>query len=44
MNGRLISDIVEFKGVFCFFLGESEIHLLILIGEEKFHIALVKKH
>jgi len=44
MNGRLVSDIIEFKGVLDFFLGESEIHLLILRGEEKFHIALVKKH
>ena len=44
MNGRLVSGIIEFKGVLDFFLGESEIHLLILRGEEKFHIALVKKH
>ena len=37
MNGRLVSGIIEFKGVLDFFLGESEMHLLILRSEEKFH-------
>ena len=44
MNGRTISNTIEFKDVLDSFSGESEIHLLVLRGEENFHVALVKKH
>ena len=44
MNGRTISNTIEFKDVFDSFSGESEIHLLVLRDEERFHITLVKKY
>ena len=44
MSGRIVSDIIEFKDALDSFSGGSEIFLLILRGEEKLHIGLVKKH
>jgi hypothetical protein len=44
MSGRIVSDIIEFKDALDSFLDENEMHLLILRGEKKNHIALVKKH
>ncbi len=44
MNGRIISNTIEFKDTLDSFSGENEIYLLILRGEEKFHIGLVKKY
>ena len=44
MNGRIISNTIEFKDTLDSFSGENEIYLLILRGEEKLHIGLVKKY
>ena len=44
INGQTISNAIEFKEAMDSFSDESEIFLLILRGEEKIHIGLVKKH
>ena len=43
MSGRIVSDIIEFKDALDSFLDENEMHLLILRGEERFILILVKK-
>ena len=43
MSGRIVSDIIEFKDALDSFLDENEMHLLILRGEERFILTLVKK-
>ena len=43
MSGRIVSDSIEFKDALDSFLDENEMHLLILRGEERFILALVKK-
>ena len=43
MSGRIVSDSIEFKDALDSFLDENEMHLLILRGEERFILTLVKK-
>jgi len=43
INGRIISEVIEFINVLDSVSSESQVHLLVLRNREKFHLALVQK-